>query len=194
MSGPAKKKANYDNLFSIPDNMTGEIIAGELIVTPRPSRKHGYVAYSLGGRLTPPYQFGEGGGPGGWIFIAEPEIGFGEDILVPDVAGWKRARFPVDEGHNWISVSPDWICEVLSPGTARMDKTGTMPRYARFGVQHLWLIDPVARTLDAFLLEAGKWVVIGLFVQNDRVRVEPFEETSLDLSDLWLEGTPQTAA
>ncbi|MGA2936177.1 MAG: Uma2 family endonuclease [Syntrophobacteraceae bacterium] len=193
MSEPAKKKATYDDLFSIPDNMTGEIIAGELIVTPRPSRKHGYVAYSLGGRLTPSYQFGEGGGPGGWIFIAEPEIGFGEDILVPDVAAWKRARFPVDEGHNWISVSPAWICEVLSPRTARMDKTGKMPVYARSGVQHLWLIDPLARTLDAFRLEEGKWVVIGLFVQNDRVRVEPFQETLLDLSDLWLEGTPQAA-
>jgi hypothetical protein len=82
MSEPAKKKATYDDLFSIPDNMTGEIVAGELMVTPRPSGKHGYVAYSLGGRLTPSYQFGEGGGPGCWIFIAEPEIGFGEDILV----------------------------------------------------------------------------------------------------------------
>ena len=192
MTGPAKNRATYQDLYSIPENMTGEIIDGELIVTPRPSRKHGYAASSLGGRLTPPYQFGEGGGPGGWIFIVEPEIGLGEDILVPDVAGWKRAGFPMDEDHNWISVPPAWVCEVLSPGTARTDKTGKMPVYARFGVPHLWFIDPIARTLDAFRLEEGKWVVAGLFVQNDKVqndkvRIEPFPEVEIDLSDLWLE-------
>ncbi len=192
MTEPADKRATYDDLLNIPENMTGEIVDGELIVTPRPSRKHGYVAYSLGGRLTPSYQFGEGDGPGGWIFISEPEIAFGEDILVPDVAGWKRERFPVEEDHNWISVRPDWVCEVLSPSTAKMDKTGKMPVYARFGVPHLWLIDPIAKTLDAFRLESGKWVVIGLYVQNDKVRVEPFEEVLIDLSDLWLESAQQS--
>ena len=98
----------------------------------------------------------------------------------------------MDEDHNWISVPPAWVCEVLSPGTARTDKTGKMPVYARFGVPHLWFIDPVARTLDAFRLEEGKWVVAGLFVQNDKVqndkvRIEPFPEVEIDLSDLWLE-------
>jgi Uma2 family endonuclease len=194
MAEPATKMVTYEDLYRIPENVTGEIIDGELIVTPRPSRKHGYAASSLGGRLTPSYQFGEGGGPGGWIFLVEPEIGLGENIMVPDVAGWKRALFPVDEDHNWISVPPDWVCEVLSPGTARTDKTVKMPVYARFGIPYLWFIDPAVRTLDAFRLEDGKWVVVGLFVQDDKVRIEPFSDVEIDLSILWLEEmrTPAT--
>ncbi len=147
MSEPAKKRATYEDLYGIPQNMTGEIIDGELIVTPRPSRKHGYTASSLGGKLTPHYQFGEGGGPGGWIILDEPEISLGEDILVPDLAGWREERFPESEEHNWISVVPDWVCEILSPGNARIDKTEKMPVYAQYGISHLWLIDPLANTL-----------------------------------------------
>ncbi len=187
MSQSADRRATYEDLYGIPDNMTGEIIGGKLIVTPRPSRKHGYTASSLGGRLTPLFQFGEGGGPGGWIFVDEPEIAFGEDILVPDIAGWKRERFPVEEGHNWISAAPDWVCEVLSPNTAGTDKTAKMPVYARSGVPHLWLVDPMARTLDVFTLVEGKWVVAGLYEGNDKVRAEPFGAVEIDLGLLWLE-------
>jgi len=94
MSEIAKKKATYEDLYTIPDNMTGEIINGELIVTPRPSRRHVSAASSLGYKIGPSYQFGEGGGPGGWIILIEPEIGLGEQTVVPDLAGWKRERFP----------------------------------------------------------------------------------------------------
>lgn len=167
----AKKKATYDDLLSIPENATGEIINGELIVTPRPSRKHLYTESALGNKIGTPYQFGEGGGPGGWIILLEPEIGFGEDILVPDLAGWREGRYPEEEPHNWISVCPDWVCEVLSPSTQRTDKMEKMPVYARYGVPHLWLIDPIAKTLDVFRLKAGEWVVAGLYVEGAQVRL-----------------------
>src|SRR5208337_2762426 len=75
MSEPPKKKAAYDDLFNIPENMTGEIINGELVVTPRPSKGHGYAVTTLGHEIGPPYRFGRGG-PGGWVFIFEPEIQF----------------------------------------------------------------------------------------------------------------------
>ena len=119
--------------YSIPENMTGEIIDGELIVTPRPSRKHGLCATALGAAVTAPYQFGQGGGPGGWVFIIEPEIGLGQETLVPDLAGWKRERFPFQEEVNYISVAPNWVCEILSPSTFRNDKVKKMPLYARHG-------------------------------------------------------------
>jgi Uma2 family endonuclease len=186
MAEPAKKRATYDDLYGIPENMTGEIIGGELIVTPRPSRSHGYTAYSLGGRLTP-YHFGEGRGPGGWIILMEPEIKLGQDTLVPDLAGWKEERFPETEDHNWISVPPDWICEVLSPGTVHKDRVRKMPIYAGHGVQHLWLINPRDRTLDVFRLESGRWVVLGVYAEDDNVRAEPFQEVEIALASLWLE-------
>lgn len=121
MVAAAKRKASYDDLYGIPEDAVGEIIDGELIVTPRPSSMHGFSAYALGGELLPPYQFGRGGGPGGWIIIGGSEIKFGDNFLVPDVAGWRKERFPQSEPTNWISVAPDWITEVLSPSTVQVD-------------------------------------------------------------------------
>lgn len=195
MAELAKTKATYEDLYSIPEHTTGEIIDGELVVTPRPSRKHVYTATALGGEITSPYQFGRGG-PGGWIILVEPEIKLADAIVVPDLAGWKRERFPVSEESNWISVVPDWVCEILSPTTFRTDKVKKMPLYARHAVAHIWLIDPAAMTLDAFRLEpvpepaheSGRWLLLGSYAEKDRVRVEPFEALEIKLEDLWLES------
>jgi hypothetical protein len=113
MSEPARKKAVYGDLYSIPENMTGEIINGELIVTPRPSQRHVHTASALDKKIGSPYQFGEGGGPGGWVILVEPEVKLGEDVVVPDLAGWKKERYPTTGETNWISITPDWVCEVL---------------------------------------------------------------------------------
>nr|WP_281793606.1 Uma2 family endonuclease [Desulforhabdus amnigena] len=131
---PARKKATYSDLCGIPENMTGEIIDGELVVAPRPSRRHTLAASRLGGEIIPPYDFGRGGGPGGWIILDKPEISLGEDILVPDLAAWRKGRFPYSEETNWISVPPDWVCEIISPSTVRVDKVRKMPIYAQYMV------------------------------------------------------------
>ncbi|MGO9017319.1 MAG: Uma2 family endonuclease [Syntrophobacteraceae bacterium] len=188
MSEAAKKKAGYNDLYGIPENMTGEIINGELIVTPRPSPKHVYTASALDKKIGSPYQFGEGGGPGGWIILVEPEVKFGEDVVVPDLAGWKKERYPKTGETNWISITPDWACEVLSPGTLRVDRVKKMPLYSRYGVPHFWLVDPVAKILEVFRLESGRWSLLGAFSEDEKVRVEPFQEIEIDLSVLWLEG------
>ncbi len=187
MTEPAKRRAVYEDLFDVPENMIGEIINGELVATPRPSRKHASTASRLGYEIGPPYEFARGGGPGGWIIIYEPEISFDEDILVPDLAGWKKERFPTEEPHNWISVPPDWICEVLSPSTAQTDRAQKMPIYAEHHVPHLWLIDPILKTLEVFQLESGRWVMAGVYAKTAKVRAEPFVELELDLGLLWLE-------
>lgn len=186
MSEAAKKRALYDDLCRIPEGTRGEIINGELIVTPRPSRRHTLTTTLLGTRVTSSYHYGEGGGPGGWIIIIEPEIGLGEDILVPDLAGWKQERFPVSEPHNWISAPPDWVCEVLSPGTVGKDKIRKMLVYARHEIPFAWVIDPLEKTLEVYRLELKRWVVSGLHGEKDKVRAEPFMELEIDLNDLWL--------
>lgn len=108
--------------------------------------------------------------------------------MFPHLAGWKSKRFPVEEDHNWISVTPDWVCEILSPNTIRTDKIKKMPIYAHQGVGHIWLIDPIAMTMDAFRLESGRWSLIAGFSENDRVRIEPFQEVEISLGDLWIES------
>lgn len=186
MTQPAKKKATYDDLYSIPENAVGEIIDGELLVAPRPSRKHTYAASYLDKEIGYPYQFGRGRGPGGWIIIVEPEIALGENILVPDLAGWKREKFPLSEETNWISATPDWVCEVLSPRTVRTDRTRKMKLYGQYGVSHVWLLDPEGETLEVFRLELGCWVLLEVFGGNDMVCVEPFEAIEINLADIWL--------
>ena len=186
MADAAEKKATYEDLFDIPENMTGEIINGKLIVTPRPSPGHMLSTSALGGKLIPPYQFGEGGGPGGWVILFEIEVRLGENTIVPDLAGWRKQRFLKPE-HNWIEVVPDWICEVLSPRTAFRDRTDKMTIYADHRVGHVWLIDPVNRTLEVFRLEAGALVPAGVFGSKAKARIEPFQDIVIALGDLWLE-------
>lgn len=166
--------------------MTGEIIDGELIVTPRPSGEHSNAAFALSAQIGPPYRFGRGG-PGGWIILYEPEVKFEEDILVPDLAGWRKERFPGWPQHNWFSVVPDWICEIVSPGTARNDRIKKMRIYARHQVQYFWLIDPRDRTLEVFRLKFEEWVRLAGFADNDTVRAEPFAELEFQLGDLWID-------
>lgn len=186
MSEPVRKKATYEDLDSIPEHSTGEIINGELIVTPKPSPRHSNAEGSVITRLMPPFRFGEGG-PGGWIILLEVEIMLGEHLLVPDLSGWKRERFPGLPKENWISVPPDWVCEILSAGTARLDRVRKMPIYARFGVPYLWLIDPTEKSLEVFKLESGKWVMVAGFADNDTARAEPFNEIEINLADFWME-------
>jgi Uma2 family endonuclease len=187
MSDPAKRLATYEELYSIPEDMIGEIVNGELIVTPRPGPRHMNVTTILGEELGPPYRRGRGG-PGGWIFLIEVEIKLGEDIVVPDLAGWRKERFPTKTEHNWIPVAPDWVCEVLSPSTFRNDKVRKMPLYACHNVGHIWLIDPGAMTMDAFRLESGRWALLASFSEDDKVRIEPFQEIEIHLGDLWMQS------
>jgi Uma2 family endonuclease len=191
MSQPAKQNPTYEDLYAIPDNMVGEIIDGDLIASPRPAPRHAHAAVVLWGIIIPSYnRSGAGGGPGGWIFLDGVEIKLGENILVPDLAGWKQERFPTEIEHNWIAVAPDWICDILSPATLRTDKIKKMPVYARFGVAHAWLLDPRDKTLDTYRLESARWSLLASFVENDKVRAEPFQQIEFNLEDLWLDSAP----
>jgi Uma2 family endonuclease len=189
MADPARKRATYEDLCDLPENMTGEIIDGELMVAPRPARRHVHAVSALGSKVTAPYQFGEGGGPGGWIIYHEPEIHFGAtDIIVPDLAGWRKERLATSPEEHRFAVPPDWICEVLSPKTARNDRIKKMRTFAGHEVPYTWLIDPGLMTLEVFKLESGRWVLLDAFAGSERVRTEPFQDMDLDLGILWLEN------
>lgn len=191
MAEPAKKQATYEDLCNVPENMTGEIIDGELIVTPRPARRHVHAASALGIEVAPSYQFGRGG-PGGWIIYDEPEIYFdAKNTIVPDLAGWRKERLTTPPEEHRFTVPPDWICEVLSPKTASNDRIKKMRTFARHGVPYVWLIDPLLKTLEVFKLEAGRWFLSDAFEGNEKIRAEPFQEIEIDLGILWLEEPTQ---
>ena len=105
---------------------------------------------------------------------------------MPDLAGWRRARLPERPLTPFYEVVPDWVGEVLPPSTQTDDRMEKMPFYARQGVKFAWLIDPVARTLEAHELAAGnRWTVIANHRDNQKVRVAPFDAFELDLRLLW---------
>jgi Uma2 family endonuclease len=179
------RHAVYADLYDVPENQVGEIIGGELFATPRPALPHANAKSVLGGLLFDPYRRGIGG-PGGWIILYEPELHFRDDVLVPDFAGWRRERFAdVPQGTVGIEVVPDWVCEVLSPSTARLDRARKLPLYAREGAGHAWFIDPISQTLEVMRREGERWTLMTTFEGNARVKAEPFDAIELDLGALW---------
>jgi len=185
MPQAAKSRATYKDLFDIPENMVGEILAGELHTHPRPTPKHTRAYSALGGSLGGSYDWG-GSGPGGWWILDEPELHLASDILVPDLAGWKRERMPKLPETAWFELAPDWACEILSPSTARSDRVIKMPIYAREGIKHLWLVDPDLKTLEIYELNTDShWTLISTLKDNDPVSQPPFDAIEFSLGVLW---------
>lgn len=184
MAEPAARLARYDDLLALPENRVGEIVHGTLYSSPRPAPRHARASSSIGVSVGGSYDHGTGG-PGGWWILDEPECHLGPHVLVPDLAGWRRERLPSLPDTAWFEQAPDWVCEVLSPSTARLDRVQKMPVYAAAGVAHLWLVDPDLRTLEAYAREGERWLLLGSYADTDAVRVAPFDAVALDLSLLW---------
>jgi len=184
MVTPAEKFATYEDLWDLPENMVGQIINGELVALPRPAPKHALAASHLGGELFTPFAKGNGG-PGGWIILDEPELHLLGDVVVPDLAGWRKSRLPQLPDTAYFELAPDWVCEILSPSTARLDRKTKMPWYAQIGVDYLWLIDPDNQTLEAYQRQEQQWLWLQTYAADDKVSVAPFDAISFDLFVLW---------
>jgi Uma2 family endonuclease len=184
MGEPAPRPAIYEDLLDLPENLVGEIINGRLVTHPRPAPRHAHASSMLGSEIAGPFNKGRGG-PGGWWILDEPELHLGAHVLVPDLAGWRRSRMPRLPDTAWFELAPDWLCEVLSPSTAKGDRVEKLPIYASFGVGHVWLIDPTLRTLEAFENREGKWLLLAAFENDNQVSILPFDAIAFDLAGLW---------
>jgi len=180
------KRATYEDLLNAPENKVAEILDGELFLSPRPAPRHAVAASALGMAIGSPFHGGKGG-PGGWWILDEPELHFGEQVLVPDLAGWRRERMPVIPEEAFFALAPDWVCEVLSPSTERMDRGRKLRIYADAGVAHVWFVKPTDRTLEVLRLRDGAFRIDGVWEDSAVVRVEPFEAVELELGRLWVE-------
>ena len=178
------RRATYQDVLDAPAHLVAEIIDGTLHTHPRPAPAHTVASSVLGGELGPPFHRGHDG-PGGWWILDEPELHLGEDVLVPDLAGWRRERMPELPGTAYFTLTPDWVCEVLSSSTRKVDLHEKRPVYAREGLAHLWLIDPTDRTLEAFELHDGQWLLIASAKDDEPVSIRPFDAITFSLGDLW---------
>jgi Uma2 family endonuclease len=180
---PLKTGATYEDLRDVPDHYVAEMFDGELYATPRPALPHARAATVLAVTLGGPF---DRIGPGGWVILVEPELHFGNDVLVPDLAGWRRERVPTLPADAYMTLAPDWICEVLSASTETLDRGKKLRIYAREGVHHAWLVDPLRRTLEVLGLESGSWNQIDAHEGNVTVRAPPFDAIELELGALWI--------
>jgi len=182
-------EATYEDLLRVPDEFIAELIDGELFASPRPQGRHNRAMFGLGRRIATPFEDGVDG-PGGWWIMIEPEIHLGREIFVPDVCGWRRETLPEFPPGPFVAVAPDWVCEVASPRTARLDRIKKMPAYARHGVPHVWVIDPESRSLEVYRLEGEHYSFVAGYENDDVARAEPFEAFELRLTDLWIGSDP----
>lgn len=184
VGAPKKKAATYQDVLDAPEQLHAEIIDGDLRLSPRPAGAHTAAGSRLGATLVPPFDMGSGG-PGGWIILDEPELHLQSDILIPDLAGWRRERLPAVPDEPYQTLPPDWVCELLSPSTRVNDRVEKLPIYAREGVEHVWFINAPVRALEIMRLHDGMWLIVAIHRGDVKVRAEPFDAIELDLSVLW---------
>lgn len=180
----ARRRATYADLEALPPNVVGELLGGELHVSPRPAPRHAQASSLLGVHLGGRFHLGNGG-PGGWRILDEPELHLGQDVLVPDLAGWRRESLPTLPQTAFFATRPDWVCEVLSPSTARLDRIDKMNRYASAGVPWAWLVDPETKVIEVYELKHDAWlrrIVVG---DEAEARLPPFDAVPFDVRTLW---------
>lgn len=182
----AERPATYDDLLKVPEHLVAELVDGELFASPRPAPRHLRAQSVLGGELNQRFDRGDGG-PGGWWILDEPELHFGRDVLVPDIAGWRRERMPALPDTAWFDIPPDWICEIVSPGTSKLDRTLKLPRYARYQIDYAWIVDPVARTLEVYRRDGTLFALADAHAGSVLIRAEPFDACELNLGALWID-------
>ncbi len=183
---PKKSPATYRDILALPDNAVGEIVNGELYVSPRPAPQHANAASDLGAELR--IRFGRPGGadgPGGWLILDESELHLADHVIVPDIAGWRRERQPKRPKEVYFTIAPDWVCEVLSPSTASLDRVRKMPIYAQHQVGHIWLVDAAERVLEVYRRAGAQWTRVGAYSDDEAIRAEPFEAIEIQLKHLW---------
>ena len=178
------RRATYQDVLDAPPYKVAEVVDGILHIFDRPASLHVLAGSTLGRYIGTPFHDGRGGS-GDWWILKEPQFHMGEDIVVPDIAGWRRERMPVFPDAAYFTLAPDWVCEVLSPSTRKLDLGGKSAVYARAGVSHIWFVDPIARSLEARELRGAKWVEIATLHDEATVSLPPFEVVSFSLGNLW---------
>lgn len=186
MTQTARKRATYEDVLAADPRLVAQVLDGVLYTQPRPSLRHAQVTTELTSSLNPPFRHGRGG-PGGWIFLIEPELHLGvePDILVPDLAAWRTSRMAEVPAEPYLALAPDWVAEVLSPSTARIDRGVKLPIYAREGVGHAWLLDPAAQTVEVLRLDGTGYRLVGTWGGRETARLEPFVDVMFELRLLW---------
>ena len=184
MTEKSRSGATYDDLVAAPEDRIAEMLGGDLYLSPRPALRHSRVISVLGADIHDAFDHGRSG-PGGWWILDEPELHLGGDVLVPDLAGWRRERMPSIPDAPAMELAPDWVCEVLSPSTERFDRSQKMPRYALAGVFHIWIVDLPKRRIEVHAREGIDWRLLECYSGSVTIAAAPFDAVPIELGALW---------
>ncbi|MFY0575600.1 Uma2 family endonuclease [Cystobacter fuscus] len=188
----SRRAATYEDIEALPVGWVGEILEDELVASPRPALPHARVGPALSALLGMAFDLGQPETRGGWWLLYEPELHLGGNVLVPDLAGWRRERVPLPSFKDapFATVAPDWVCEILSPSSVSIDRERKLPLYHREGVGHVWLVDPPSRTLEIHRRRARGWRLVARHTGDQEVSAEPFDTLALRLGALWWPSGP----
>jgi len=178
-------KLTYDDLANVSDESKRyEILDGDLAVTPSPATRHQRVSGNLGSLLHAHVR--EHGL--GWIYWVPTDVILDvHTVVVPDILFVSTARAAIVQPHAVVG-PPDLLVEILSPSTAHRDKGVKAKLYARFGVEHFWLVDPAECVLETFHAAPGTpdaYVTSGRHAGNALVRTDPFPDLTIQLAKIW---------
>jgi Uma2 family endonuclease len=169
------------------------LVEGVIYSHARPRAAHSELLGGLYRELSNFYTDTRRGGPGGWVFLIEPELVLGADTLVPDIAAWRRERMPRVPDLARISLAPDWVCEVLSGSTEAFDRGPKRRSYLRAAVTHLWYVQPTSRLIEVYRKNGDFYASVteGSFVGP--ISLEPFIANPLELGELgeWADATDE---
>lgn len=179
-----RKRATYEDVVAAPCDKVAELIEGDLYLSPRPSPRHANAASALAADLHDAFQRGRSG-PGGWWILFEPEVHLKDDVLVPDIAGWRREGLPELPEIPWFELVPDWLCEVISPSTTRIDRDKKLPIYSLAGVEYVWVVDPSLKTLEVLHRRDNRFDLVSAHFGDTSISAPPFEEVTIELGPLW---------
>jgi Uma2 family endonuclease len=178
-----KRHATEADLDLVPETHTAEIIDGDLHAFPRPKTFHQSAQFELGELLGPARRRPP---PDGWVILPEVQIAFQQKwphLLIPDLSGWRRARMPEMPDVATVELAPDWVCEGMSPSTARHDRGRKTEIYAAAGIPHLWFFDSALQLVETFELVDGRYRMLAT-ASDERTTLAPFD-IEIDFSQLW---------
>jgi Uma2 family endonuclease len=193
MSDSARRHATEEDFWAIPEHERfHEWIGGEIVEKAAPSGEHGTAQADIIGALHARFRRRSGGGAGGWWFATEVEVRLETgEIVRPDVEGWRRERCPERPTGMPITVTPDWICEILSPSNAKHDTIKKLRLYHRVAIPHYWLVDPRDATLTAMRWSEAGYVTVMSAERGEVVRAEPFDAIELAVGTLFGDDPPE---
>jgi Uma2 family endonuclease len=194
----SRPQPSFEELLSrardLPEGHRGNILDGALHVAEAPSPARAHALAELSAALVAGSPLGDPV-PDGWSFLSNVELAIEPDsLLSADVAGWRMGQGELATAGSPVRLAPAWVCEVIGGGTRAFTLTAKRRRYAEYGVEHLWIVDPEAQVLEVFHNHRGKWLLTEALSEESNVLAAPFGEFHFDVGDLWIPNGPASQA